>query len=506
MIINQRFVTIRVVAFIGYCLLTVVSGILLLIGYEPSRISTVFALVAATIGGSIILTGSLKSLIAKEFTVDILASIAVIVSIALGEYLAAAIVVVMLNGGELIEDYAEKRATHAIEKLVQAVPATARVRRNGEEIEVSVMDVQTDEYILVKPGEKIPLDGIVVKGDGFVNQATITGESIPIEKEVHDDVYGNTLLESGALEIQVTKTQENMVFCRLIRMVEEAQTTKAPIERVADRYAKWFAPFIVIIALSTWLLMNDPLITAAVLVVSCPCALTLATPIAIVTSMGNAAKNGILIREGAALEAVGKTNLLVVDKTGTLTTGTPTVVDVTSVAIGSNEDVIRLAAIAEKFSEHSIARAIVTQANDLGLSIPDPDEFENLKGYGVAVQANAQRILVGNRRLMKKHNIELSESVRTHFESRETNGWTPVIVTVDSEVFGIISVCDTLREEVASSIGELRREGIKRVVMLTGDNHSVAERISAEASIDETRSELLPEAKVAYIRKYQSQG
>jgi Cd2+/Zn2+-exporting ATPase len=203
---------------------------------------------------------------------------------------------------------------------------------------------------------------------------------------------------------------------------------------------------------------------------------------------------------------VGKTNLLVVDKTGTLTTGTPTVVDVTSVAIGSNEDVIRLAAIAEKFSEHSIARAIVTQANDLGLSIPDPDEFENLKGYGVAVQANAQRILVGNRRLMKEHNIELSESVRTHFESRETNGWTPVIVTVDSEVFGIISVCDTLREEVASSIGELRREGIKRVVMLTGDNHSVAERISAEASIDETRSELLPEAKVAYIRKYQSQG
>jgi Cd2+/Zn2+-exporting ATPase len=506
LITEEKLGTIRIMSFVVYCLLTVVSGILVLVEYQPTQVSNSFALLAATIGGTIILIGSVKSLINRAFTVDFLASIAVIVSIAIGEYLAAAIVVVMLNGGELIEDYAEKKATNAIEKLIESVPMTAQVRRHGEEVTVLVRDVQTGDIILVKPGEKIPLDGIVLKGNGFVNQASITGESMPIEKDVSNDVYGNTLLESGALEIQVTTTQDDMVFCRLIRMVEEAQTTKAPIERVADRYAKWFAPVIMFIALATWLFTKDPFITAAVLVVSCPCALTLATPIAVVTSMGNAAKNGILIREGAALETVGKSNLLIVDKTGTLTTGTPAVVDVKSVTMESETSIIQLAAIAEKFSEHSIAQAIISKAKALGLSIQDPDEFENLKGYGVAARKNVQRILVGNKRLFHEHNIELADSIRTHLETQEMNGWTPVIVAIDSKIVGIISVSDTLREGVATSLDGLRSNGIKQIVMLTGDNRSVAKRISAEASIDETRSELLPEEKVTHIRKYQSQG
>lgn len=496
----------RISIFALYCLLTVVSGILSFIGFEPRYISDNLALLAAVIGGAIITYGSVKSLLEKDLTVDLLASIAIIVSIVVGQYLAAALVVVMLNGGEMAEEYAARRASQAIEKLIRSAPVNARVRRDGKEVEMPVEEVRVGDSILVKPGEKIPLDGVVVKGNGLVNQASITGESMPIEKTFDREVYGNTLLEDGALEIRVTKEQKDTVFFRIVRLVEEGQANKAPVERVADKYARWFAPLIVVSALATQLLTNDIMATVAVLLVSCPCALTLATPIAVVVSMGNAAKNGILVRGGPSLEEIGKVDIVIVDKTGTLTKGSPAVVEVKALDGRSIEEIVELAAVAEKFSEHAIARAILEKAGDVGLNVEDPDDFEVLIGRGVVTKLGDKRIAVGNIRLLEEDNIVLEEPLKDYLTKQEANGRTSVFVTVDSELVGIISVADTLREDVASDINEMRRNGVKKVVMLTGDNRYIAEMISKQASIDETRAELLPEEKVEYIKSYQSQG
>ena len=501
-----RFEKIRLGVFLFYTLLALASGILSLTGHEPGYIGDSLAFISAAVGGAIILFGSVQSLLRRNLTVDFLASIAIVVSLAIGQYLAAALVVVMLNGGELVEDYAESKASQAIEKLVRTAPVTARVRRKGKEVEIPVEEVQVDELVLVKPGEKIPLDGIVTKGHGSINQASITGESMVIEATSGREVYGNTLLEDGALEVKVTKEQNDTVFYHIIRLVEEAQTNKAPIERVADRYARWFAPIIIVLALVTFFLTGDVLSTAAVLVVSCPCALSLATPIALVASMGNAARNGILVRGGTSLECIGKSDVIIVDKTGTLTKGTPQVVEVKGFNGCSEKEIIHLAAIAEKFSEHSIAKAILEKAEAFGLRVDDPDGFEVRRGHGVIAKTNGKRVVIGNKQLHEENNVVLSEPITAYLVSQEINGRTAVLVSMDSDLRGVISVSDTLREGIATSIKEMKQNGVKKVVMLTGDNRYVAEKISKEASIDETWAELLPEEKVEHVKKYQSQG
>lgn len=506
MINEDKLEKIRIRLFIFYSLFALVSGILSLIGHEPRYIGDGLAFISAAVGGAVILFGSVQSLLKKNLTVDFLASIAIVVSIAIGQYLAAAVVVVMLNGGEVVEDYTARKASQALEKLIHSAPMKARVRRRGKEIEIPVEEVQVDDLVLVKPGEKIPLDGIVTKGYGSVNQASITGESMVIETTSRSEVYGNTLLEDGALEIRVTKEQKDTVFYHIIRLVEEAQTNKAPIERVADRYARWFAPGIIVLALATWFLTGNVLSTAAVLVVSCPCALTLATPIALVASTGNAARNGILVRDGTSLEEVGKSDIIIVDKTGTLTKGTPKVVEVKGFNERSEKEVIHLAAVAEKFSEHPIAKAILEKAEAFGLRVDDPDDFEVRRGHGVIAKTKGKGIVVGNKQLQEENHVVLTERIITYLDSQEINGRTTVLVSVDSELTGVISVSDTLRDDVATSIKEMRQNGVKKVVMLTGDNSFVAKKISKEASIDETWAELLPEEKVKHVKKYQSRG
>lgn len=495
----------RIGVFAFYCLLTLISGVLSFTLPDPV-FSDALAFTAAVIGGAIILYGSVRSLLNREFTVDLLASVAIIVSLAVGQYLAAAVVVVMLNGGELAEEYAEGKASQAIEKLLRSTTTTARVRRKGKDVEVPVEEVSVGDRVLVKPGEKIPVDGVVTMGDGSVNQAAITGESIPVEKAPGSEVYGNTLLEDGVLEIRVTKEQRDTVFAHIVQLVREAQADNAPIVRVADRYARWFAPAILIVSVLTWLVTGDTTATAAVLVVSCPCALILATPIAVVVSMGNAAKHGILIRNGASLEAISKARILIVDKTGTLTTGKPEVVEVKSFNGRSTEDVIKLAAIAEKFSEHSIAKAILKKGEEIGISVTDPDSFQVRTGYGVLAERGNDRILVGNRRLLKDNAIPLEQSVEEEYDDQAKKGATVLFVAVNSELVGIISVSDTLRDNLSRTIGDLRRNGIQKIVMLTGDNRFVAERIARQAAIDEVYPELLPEEKVEYVKKLQRTG
>lgn len=506
---EERLDKTQISVFVFYCLLTIISGILSLIGFEPTSISSYLALIAAVMGGALILYGSVRSLLEGDLTVDFLASIAIFASIAIEQYLAAAIVVVMLNGGELVEDYASQKASIAVEQLIHATPMTARVYRDGMEVEIPVEDVQVGDRILVKLGEKIPIDGIVIDGYGVVNQAVITGESKLITKTVNSEVYGNTILEDGTLQVQVTKEQHDTAFFQIIRYVEEARANKAPIERVADRYAKWFAPIIISIAVTTLLITHNILSTVAVLVVSCPCALTLATPIGIVASMGNAAKNGILVRSGVSLEKAGKVDLVVVDKTGTLTTGIPQVVEVKGFYGRSTSDVIKYAASAETFSHHPIARAILDKAKELGVNNQNnhsPMAFEAVRGAGVKLIDNGNRFVVGNRQLMLQQRINLPSKILDYAIEYESQGQTAVFVAENAEPIGVIIISDTLRSQVPTSVQELREAGVKKVVMLTGDNSTVAEKVSKQTMIEETYAEVLPHEKAQYVKKYQDDG
>lgn len=497
----------RDVVIFGLCLaLTVAGGLLLIVGYQPRYWSDALVLSAATIGGSLITVKSARVLLKGDFGVDVLASIAIWISVLVGEYLAAAIVVIMLNGGELVEDYASERSSEAIEKLIRSAPVTARVRRDGEDVEVDLEEVVLGDIVLVKPGEKIPIDGVIVRGYGLVNEASITGESLPSEKSVGSQVYGSTLLENGSLDIKVTRTHKETVFANIVRQVKEARSRRTRVERVADRYARWFAPIILSAAIVTQLVTRNPLSTAAVLVIACPCALTLATPIAVVAGLGNAAHNGVLMRGGTSLEEIGRSDAVIIDKTGTITLGKPKVVSIRPLKGRSAEDVLLLAGTVEQRSEHSLAKALLDKTRELEITLDDPDEFHAKPGYGVIAERQGRRILVGNLRLMKEYNIELDRELTGYVDAESLSGRTVVVVAEGSEAVGAIAIADTLRDGVKESISQMRRVGAKKVVMLTGDKLPAATEVAKGAGIDEVYADLLPGDKVKHIEEYRRQG
>jgi Cd2+/Zn2+-exporting ATPase len=497
----------RDLALFLFCLvLAGIGGLLLLVGFQPKYLAESLTLVSALVGGATITVKSVRALLHRDFGVDILASVAVWISVLLGEYLAGAIVVIMLNGGELAEDLATKRSSKAIEKLIKSAPMTARIMRDGQQIEVDLDEVKVGDIALVKTGEKVPVDGVVVKGNGSVNEATITGESIPSEKVAGSQVYGNTLVENGALNIKVTRTSEEMVFARIINQVREAQSRKAPVERIADRYARWFAPVILIAAVVTQLVMKNPLYTAAVLVISCPCALTLATPIAVVAGMGNAARNGVLIRGGTFLEELGRCDVVVIDKTGTVTLGRPQVVNIKPIGGRRLEDVLALAGMAEQRSEHFLAKAILEEARKCEIPLEDPEEFQVRPGYGVVAELRGRRAIVGSMNLMREHHVVMDEETTRFVDAESALGRTTVVVAEESEPVGIISISDMPRKGIENSISQMKSNGVRKVLMLTGDNLSAAKEMARQVGIDEAYANLLPEDKVKHVEALKEEG
>jgi Cd2+/Zn2+-exporting ATPase len=497
----------RDLALFLFCLvLAGIGGLLLLVGFQPKYLAESLTLVSALVGGATITVKSVRALLHRDFGVDILASVAVWISVLLGEYLAGAIVVIMLNGGELAEDLATKRSSKAIEKLIKSAPMTARIIRDGQQIEVDLDEVKVGDIALVKTGEKVPVDGVVVKGNGSVNEATITGESIPSEKVAGSQVYGNTLVENGALNIKVTRTSEEMVFARIINQVREAQSRKAPVERIADRYARWFAPVILIAAVATQLVMKNPLYTAAVLVISCPCALTLATPIAVVAGMGNAARNGVLIRGGTFLEELGRCDVVVIDKTGTVTLGRPQVVNIKPIGGRRLEDVLALAGMAEQRSEHFLAKAILDEGRKCEIPLEDPEEFQVRPGYGVVAELRGRRVIVGSMNLMREHHVVMDEETTRFVDAESALGRTTVVVAEESEPVGIISISDIPRKGIENSISQMKSNGVRKVLMLTGDNLSAAKEMARQVGIDEAYANLLPEDKVKHVEALKEQG
>ncbi len=474
---------------------------------ETTPLGMYLALAACVLSGYPIVRNSIISTLTnKRLNAEVLVTCALIASIWVGEYLAAAIVVLMMNIGELLEDITIAKTGEAVRALMELESDTARVIRNGREVEIDIEDVRLGDMVLVKSGEKIPIDGKVKEGRGEINQAPITGESALITKEPGDEVFGGTLNQLGVIKVEVTRVVTETILSKIVDLVHKAQAAKPPIERVADRFASWFTPVMLALAFLVWLITGEVLRAVTVLVVACPCALVIATPTAVVAGIGNAARRGILIKGGAVLEIIGKLTTFVFDKTGTLTYGTPAVRSVRGFDGVPENEVLSLAGTAEKYSEHPLADAILKQCTEKEAWPFDPDKTEVIVGRGIVAEKDGKEIMVGNERLFAEKGIFLSPEAKTFLGDVSETGSTGVLVGHDGRIVGGIGIADVLKKDVHQSIEDIRKVGIKKVLMLTGDTKKVAQAIAEGAGLDEIVADLLPEEKLEYVKKLKSQG
>jgi P-type Cu+ transporter len=415
--------------------------------------------------------------------------------------------------GKLLDAVAKGRTSEAIRKIMGLQAKTARIIRHGEEQEIPVEDVQVGDIVVVRPGEKIPVDGTVIEGYSAVDEKVITGESIPVEKRIGDQIVGATMNKTGMLKFKATKVGKDTVLAQIISMVEDALTSKAPIQRLADIASGYFVPAIIITAtisaLFWYFIVGASFIFSltvfiAVLIVACPCALGLATPTAIMVGVGKGAENGILIKSGEALEAVYKLQAVVFDKTGTLTKGEPEVTDIAPSDPFGEAQLLQFAAIAEKNSEHPLGAAIVKRAKEMGIQVDEPELFNAIPGYGVEVEQGGAKILLGNRKLMEANNLDI-RMLEGKMSAFEEEGKTAMLLAVDNQLAGLIAVADTLKEHSADAVKTLQQMGLE-VIMITGDNKRTAKAIAAQAGVNRVFAEVLPSEKAAEIKRLQSEG
>jgi len=422
----------------------------------------------------------------------------------------SAVIIAFVLLGKYMEDIIKKKSSAAVRKLLDLKPQTARVIREGAEMEIPAEYVQVNDIVVVRPGEKIPTDGVVIEGSSAVDEKMISGESIPAEKKPGDEVIGATLNKVGMLKFKATRVGASTTLNQIIKMVEEAQASSAPIQRIADQVTGYFVPAVVTTAFIAffgwWIAGNFPqglLAFIAVLIISCPCALGIATPAALMVGVGRGAEAGILIRGGEYLERAQKLTTIVFDKTGTLTRGEPSVTDIINIE-STESDVIRYAAISEKGSEHPLGEAILNAAKMRGIDVPDGDSFEAVPGHGVKVSYKGDQILFGNRRLMEVSGIE-SAGFEERMSALEEQGKTAMLLACNKAVIGIIAVADTIKEHSIAAVSSLKKEKLE-VIMLTGDNERTARAIAKQVGIDNVIANVLPGEKAGLIKKLQGDG
>ncbi len=474
-----------------------------LVNAEQAR--TPLYLVAALVGSVYIWWSAIQGIRERDFTADIPVSFATAGALIIGQYSAAAVVAVLLLLGGVLEEFVSARAGNALDALAKLLPDRVAIRRDGQDLVVSLDEVHNGDLVLIRSGDRIPVDGTVAMGMASVNQAAITGESLPVEKQVGDIVYAGTLNEVGALEVQATKVGAETTLGQIRRMVKEAQEQKAPIERILNRYAKFYTPAALILGALLWWWSGDILRAITILIVFCPCVMVLATPTALVASIGNAALRGSLVKKGATIEALAKVNAVAFDKTGTLTEGRPKLTSVLPLNGMDERDLLCLAAVAEKFSEHPLGRAVVQAATACGLSISDPEEFTVLPGLGVQTQIDGTEVILGRPRLLAEQGIVVDREIEVRAGSLAAVGRTVILAAQSGKVIGMLVLEDTLRPEAKEVIVRLKKLGV-RTVLVTGDNTTTAERIATDLGISEVHAEVLPEQKVEIVKQLQAEG
>jgi Cd2+/Zn2+-exporting ATPase/Cu+-exporting ATPase len=466
------------------------------------------------IGLAIVLAGGypvFRKVIQAAFRGQVIAhtlmSVGVVAAALAGQWATAAVVVLFMRVGDYVEHFTTERARGALRDLSELAPQTARVERDGQEVELPISSVQPGDIVIVRPGEKIPVDGEVVAGHAVVNQSTITGESMPVEAGVGARVYAATIASQGSLRIIATHIGPDTTFGRVISLVEGAEANRADVQRVADRFAGYFLPLVAGIAALTYLISRDPMSVVSVLVVACSCSFALATPIAMLASIGAAAKRGLLIKGGKHLEMLAKADVLLVDKTGTLTLGRP---QITEIIVGEDsgikdqEALLQLVASAERYSEHPLAKAVRTAAHTRQLSLFEPFEFEAYPGVGMSARVNGNQVMVGNQRILEHLTQHTSMSQDTA-ATLEAQGKTLMFVLVDGRLGGILAAEDTQRDEVPQSILALQEMGLRTIELLTGDNSRTAAALADQLGIG-FRAGLLPQDKIAIVQDYQARG
>ena len=455
-------------------------------------------------GVPIILEAVIGLITAFDIKADVLVSLALIASLCIGETFAAGEVAFIMQLGALLEELTVAKARAGIEKLIRLTPQTARVLQNGREDIVPAEQVCVGDRIRVLPGETVPVDGIILSGQTSINQAVMTGESLPVDKTVGDTVSSGTVNQFGAFEMEAVNVGEDSSIQRMIRLVQSADAGKAKIVGLADRWATWIVVIALTAAALTWLITGEIIRAVTILVVFCPCALVLATPTAIMAAIGNATKHGFLVREGDALERLAKTRVIAFDKTGTLTRGMPEVVAVESVSENFQADEIyRLAASAEELSEHPLGKAIVSCCKKSGCVLTAAEDFKMIPGRGVCARVEDKTVFAGRAELLREHGIEITPPSDASALIRQ--GCTITYIAVNGVFSGFIALSDTLRQESDTTIAAISSLGVQPV-LLTGDHENAAETIAGKLHISEVRASCLPEDKLKYIEEYQNKG
>lgn len=483
---------------------TILSGIFLAIswfGWLKSTLPFDVAWLSIIISGIPIIREAIIGLFTRfDIKAGLLVSTALIASIIIGEYFAAGEIAFIMMLGEILEDRTVKKAKEGIKKLIQLSPETGNIRTASGEKKVSVKEIQVGDILLIKPGESIPIDGVIVSGKSTINQSIITGESMPVDKTVGDEVFVGTINQLGVIEVKATKVGKDTSLAKLIRLVKDAENKKAPVVRLADKMATIIVPLALLLSIFTYIFTGNITRAVTILVVFCPCSLVLATPTAIMAGVGNAARSGVLIKSGETMEELGKIDTIAFDKTGTITCGKPEVTDIIALNKDYTENsILQMAAIAEKFSEHPLGKVIYNKSKEISLNIPDPKKFSIHLGKGVVSEIDGKKILVGNLKLLKENNIKVSNEYIEKIAYFEKQGKTVMIVAVDTIIIGLINVSDKIKNNVEKSILNIKKIGIKNILLLTGDNKNAANWVALKAGIKEIYAYQLPENKVAVI-------
>lgn len=497
-----------------------ISVLFIIVGYvfyfqlgESHPVTIGVFLAAILIGGFDLFIIGLKNLAKLEFDMKTLMTIAVIGAAIIGEWAEGAVVVFLFALSEALEEYSIDKARQSITDLMDIAPNKATVRRGNETMELDVEDILIEDIMVIKPGEKLAMDGEVMSGQSSINQAAITGESIPVHKITGNEVFAGTINEEGSLEVRVTKMVEDTTIAKIIHMVEEAQAERAPTQQFVDRFAKYYTPAIMLIALmvavvppllfggvwSEWVYLG-----LAVLVVGCPCALIISTPVAIVTAIGNAAGKGVLIKGGIHLEETGKIKVVAFDKTGTLTEGKPEVTDIITFSELKEPEILGVSKAIESFSQHPLASAIIRKADKENAVNYDAEDFNSITGKGAQATVSEVTYFIGNPRLFEEM-ITIPDNILRDIKDLQTNGKTVMLLGTKTEVKGLIAVADQIRKDSASIISKLHKLGIEKTVMLTGDNQATGTAIGNQLGLSETNAELLPKDKLDKIKALQEE-
>ncbi|WP_239614627.1 heavy metal translocating P-type ATPase [Cohnella mopanensis] len=487
------------------------AGYILAFSYGEEELVSALAFGAAIIiGGYELFLKGIKNLFRLQFDMNTLMTVAIIGAASIGKWGEGAVVVVLFAISEALERYSMQKARQSIRSLMDIAPKEALIRRGSAELTVNVDDIQVGDIMIVRPGQKLAMDGVVIKGTSTINQAAITGESVPVTKTIEDEVFAGTLNEEGLLEVRVTKRVEDTTISKIIHLVEEAQAERAPSQAFVDRFAKYYTPAIMLLAIG--IAVVPPLFGAdwedwiyqglSLLVVGCPCALVISTPISIVTAIGNAAQNGVLIKGGIHLEEAGHITAVAFDKTGTLTNGFPEVTEIVTFS-GHNEiELLSIAAVIEKGSQHPLASAIVRKAEQMGAHLVfSVDDFQSITGKGVKASVDGKLYFIGNPKLFDELQYDITETTRQQIITLQTQGKTVMVLGTEEEVLALIAVADAVRDSSKAVIEELHSIGIKKTIMLTGDNQATANTIGKQLGVSDIKAELLPQDKLEYIKK-----